>query len=355
VPIGVFGVLMALRVMPESYDPSAGRRIDWIGMALIGAGVFSLTYALVEANSRGWGDPVIVGLLVAAVVLTAAFAASQRFGRHPMLTRDLVRNRQFIGACAAFLLFAIGVMGLLFLCVIAFVNLWGYSELEAALAISPVPLLGLIVSPLVGRMADRVPPRMVALPALVSMSVGLLWFSSFPAHPDYLYVLPALCLVGAGMGAVFPAVNVGAMGSISGDELGLGSGIVNMSRQVGFTLGVAILVAVFTGVVDNRAADVRAQAAQIASKSGLSPAQRRRLVSKAFVNPTEQGGGRRFEPRTPVERRVADVAAEAARDAFAAGFRVAALAVLLATPFTLTMRRRPSEARRAAAPAAAAG
>jgi MFS family permease len=232
-------------------------------------------------------------------------------------------------------------MGLLFLSVLAFVNLWEYSELEAALAITPLPLIGLLVAPLVGRNADRLQPRLFALPALALMGGGLLWFATFPAEPDYLSILPPLVLVGAAMGAIFPSINVGAMASVPGQELGLASGIVNMSRQLGFTLGVAILVAVFTGVLDDKLADARREVAATAGSAGLNGSETRRLIGRAFVDPTEESG-RRFEPRTPIERRAASEARESARDAFGAGLRVAGLAALLALPFALVMRRRPS-------------
>jgi EmrB/QacA subfamily drug resistance transporter len=291
VPIGIAGVALALRLMPETFDLTAGQRVDWIGMTLIGGAVFCLTYGLVQANDHGWGSPLIVGLLTGAVVLAAGFAVSQRRGRSPMLVPALTANRQFMGASAAFVLFGIGVMGTLFLAVLAFVNLWHYSELDAAFAITPIAVLGVVVSPLVGRRADRFAPRSMAVPALLVMAAGLLWLAAeFTTEPHYLRVLPGLVLVGIGMGATFPSINVGAMGSIGGQELGLGSGIVNMSRQLGFALGVAILVAVFNGVVGD----------------SLAP--------------------------------------DTARDGFVAGFRVAALAVLLAIPFALTMRRRPHEA-----------
>jgi len=287
VPIGLLGIVLGLRTLPETYDLTATRSVDWLGMGLLGGAVISLKYTLVEGSSRGWGSPLIVGLLAASAALTAAFAASQRYGRAPMLTSALLANRQFLAASASFVLFAMAVMGPLFLAVIAFVDLWGYSQIEAALAISPIALLGVLVSPLVGRVADRVQPRVVAIPSLLLMVAGLVWLGAFPERPDYLAVLPALALLGIGIGAIFPATSVGAMGSISGQELGLGSGIVNMARQLGFALGIATLVAVFTGAVADGVA---------------------------------------------------------LRDAFGQGFRVAAIAALLAVPFALAMRRRPADA-----------
>jgi EmrB/QacA subfamily drug resistance transporter len=351
VPIGIVGVALALRVMPETFDLTATRQVDWWGMILLGGSIFCLTYGLVEANDKGWGSSEIVGLFVSAVVLGAAFATSQRLGRFPMLVPSLLRNRQFIGASGAMTLFAVAVMGPLFLAVIAFVNMWGYSQLDAALAVSPIALVGMVVSPLVGRRADSVPPRLMAIPAMVVMAIGLIWLGEMPARPDYLKVLPALILMGVGMGAIFPSVNVGAMGSISGQELGLGSGIVNMSRQLGFALGVAVLVAVFTGVVNDRGPVARAKAETLIEQAGFSPQRREQLLDRVFFSRSEQPS-ERVEPRNAVEREVVALAAGAARDGFGAGFRVAALFVLLAVPFSVVMRRPPAAAHAAAAAAA---
>ena len=342
VPMGVLGVILALRVMPETRDPHAGSKVDWWGMLTIGASVFCLTYGLVEANDRGWGSPLIVGLFVASALMAAAFALSQRVGRFPMLTRGLVRNRQFAGASVTLFLFAIGMMGMLFLMVIAFVNLWGYSELEAALAVSPIPAMGLLVAPIVGRLSNRVQPRVVAVPALLLMSAGLLLLSGFPAEPAYGSVIGALLLIGAGVGATFPAVSIGSMGSIQGQELGLGSGIVNMSRQVGFAVGVALLVAVFTGSLDNEIATARHQVAALTSERGVSAAERSRVTERVLVDPSDPAT-RPSEPATGLERRADRIVDEHVRDAFGAALRVAAFVTLLGIPFSLAMRRRPGE------------
>ena len=118
-----------------------------------------------------------MGLFSASALLAIAFALTQRYGG-TRCSPGLVENRQFAGANIRLFLFAIGMMGVLFMLVLAFVNLWGYSELEAALAISPVPVMGLFVAPVVGRLASRVPPRVIGLPALVAMAAALFWLSA---------------------------------------------------------------------------------------------------------------------------------------------------------------------------------
>jgi EmrB/QacA subfamily drug resistance transporter len=342
VPIGILGIALATRVMPETRDPHAGTEVDWWGMVTIGGSVFCLTYGLVEANNRGWDSSLIVGLFVAAALLALGFAASQRLGRYPMLTPALVRNGQFMGASASLLLFAIAMMGTLFMTVIAFVNLWGYSALEAALAVTPVPAMAMLSSPFVGRFSDRLQPRAFGVPALVLMAVGLFALSGLPAEASLSSVLWPLALIGLGVGATFPAVSIGSMGSVRGQELGLASGIVNMSRQVGFAIGVALLVAVFTGSIDNHVADARKEVAALTRDSGLTATARERLSRAVFVDPSNPSVDRP-EPRTPIEHQARTIVDEQVRDSFGAAFRVAALVALLAIPFSLTMRRRPSD------------
>ena len=185
VPIGVLGIALAVRVMPETRDPYAGTDVDWWGMTTLGIAIFCLTFGLVEGNDRGWGSPLIVSLFVAAAVFTGLFALTQRYGRYPMLTPALVKNRQFVGASTSLFLFGIGMMGTLFLTVLLFVNLWGYTELEAALAITPVAVTAMLVSPLVGRFANRLSPRAFGVPALIVMAIGVYSLSTLPAEPDF--------------------------------------------------------------------------------------------------------------------------------------------------------------------------
>jgi predicted MFS family arabinose efflux permease len=287
----------------------------------VGAAIFCLTFGLVEANNRGWGSPEIIALFAATAVFTAAFALTQRYGRYPMLTPALVRNNQFMGACTTLLLFGIGMMGALFMIVLAFVNLWGYSEIEAALAITPVPIMAMVVSPLVGRLSSRLPPRAFAVPALLVMAAALFSLAALPAEPSFGAAAWRLALLGAGVGAAFPAVTIGSMGSIQGQEIGLGSGIVNMARQVGFAIGIALFVAVFTGSLDDQRREARERVAALPSPT--------RSASQEIVR-------------------------EEMRDAYGRAFFVGGVVVLLGIPFSLTMRRGPADVHRGSEAAVAA-
>ena len=356
IPVGIAGIVWAARVMPETYDLTATRRVDLLGMLLLGGAIASLTYALVEANNHGWGTPLILGLIGLSLVLGVAFGLSQRYGRHPMLTKGITGNRQFMAASGAFVLFGMGVVGVLFLAVIAFQTMWGYSQIGSALATMPIPISGLVVAPFVARRADRVPPRVMAVVALVVMSIGLFWLSFLPASDDYLKVLPALVFIGCGMGGSFPSINVGAMGSVAGEELGLGSGIVNSARQIGFALGIAVLVAVFAGTFDNHANAQRARADHFARALGVHHDSRHYLLERVFQDPNDNDY-KPFSPQTSIGAATQSIADEAARASYADAFRVAALFVLLAIPLALLMRLNPAEAQaqaRAGAQAAAA-
>jgi Major Facilitator Superfamily len=303
-------------------------------MLTIGGAVFCLTFALVKGNDRGWGSSLIVLLLVASALLTVCFALSQRYGRYPMLTRALVRNRQFMGASTSLLLFGTAMMGTLFITVIAFVNLWGYSELEAAFAITPVPLMAMLVSPIVGRLSSRLQPRAFGVPALILMATGLLALSGLPAEPSIWRAVWPLALVGLGVGATFPAVSIGSMGSIRGQEVGLGSGIVNMSRQVGFAVGVALLVAVFTGTIDD---ELRSAEREVMK---LEQAQMNGSYTLLFAFKSDDPTVSLPKDTPPEVRHIVD---EHLRDSYGAAIRTAAFVTLLAIPFSLTMRRRPGE------------
>lgn len=364
-PLGVIGVVLAWRWWPETWDLSANRRIDWAGMGLLAASVSLFTYGLVEANVKGWDDAQILFFIQLSIVLAIGFVVWQHRARNPMIPPALMRNRQFLSANLAMFMLGAGAVGGLFLLAQVFVNLWGFSQLEAGLCLLPIGVCGGLVWPLVARAADNAPAYRLAVPALASLAIGLTWFSFMPSTyegvGDYLFVLPGLIFIGMGIGVGFPTLNVGAMNAAMGPQLGVASGVVNTSRQLGSALGIALLITVFTTTSGWHYSGKRDPIHDTAFVYAVPDpvafgAVRQDLAEFAGAAPREE--------TAPVgyDRWLRREAAGIARDGFGWSFRIAALLLLLMIPVVRKLTLTPAEARanavamaqRAAAAAAAA-
>jgi EmrB/QacA subfamily drug resistance transporter len=349
VPVGILGVLLALRWWPETWDLSAGREVDLRGMLLLGGAMFCLTVALVEANPFAGHLALWLSLMQAAILLGILFVWWERRAPNPMLTPGLLANRQFRSANIGMIFFAAGAIGSLLLLSLVFTNLWGYEPIEAGLALLPVPLCGLVVWPFVGRAADTRPPGEIAMPALIAMAVGMLWVSFLPSTADdawtYLRILPGLALIGVGMGIGFPALNVGAMGAVAGPEVGLASGVLNTARQLGAAFGIAVLVATFGGALHAHMSWFADERIEDAVDEWEIPGPLAGQVIQSTLHDYTGGSGDRFEPEEGFDQEIIRETAGSAREGFAWAFRQAALLILSVLPLLGALTRTPAQAR----------
>jgi EmrB/QacA subfamily drug resistance transporter len=349
VPFGILGVLLCWRWWPETWDPSAGREVDVRGMVLLGSAVLFLTVALVEANPFGGDLALWLSLMQAAILLSAAFVWWERRAPNPMITPGLLANKQFRNANLGMLFFAAGAIGTLLLLSLVFINLWGYDPIEAAFALVPVPLMGLVVWPIVGRFADTKAPGEIAKPALIVMAIGMLWVSFLPstAHDAWTYIriLPGLLMIGVGMGIGFPALNVGAMGAVAGPEVGLASGVLNTARQLGAAIGVAILIATFGGVLHAHMSWFADDEIEDVIDDWDMPAPMADQVIQSTLHDYTGGTHDRFEPKPGFDEEIIRQTAGSAREGYAWAFRQAALLILTVLPLLGALRRTPAQAR----------
>jgi Major Facilitator Superfamily len=340
--------VLALRWWPETWDLSAGREVDVKGMVLLGLAVFCLLVALVEANPFGGNLPLWLSLMQAAILLGVAFVVWERRAPNPMLRPELMENKQFRSANIGMLFFAAGAIGSLLLLSLVFLNLWGYEPIEAALAILPVPLCGLIVWPFVGRAADNRAPGEIAKPALIVMAIGMLWISFLPATSDnalsYLRILPGLAMLGIGMGIGFPALNVGAMGSVAGPMVGLASGVLNTARQLGAAIGIAILIATFGGALHAHMSWFADEEIDDIVDEWEIPRAEAGAVIQGTMHDYTGGTEDRFEPGPGFDEEIVRQTAGSAREGFAWAFRQGALLILSVLPLMGALRRTPQQA-----------
>jgi hypothetical protein len=161
----------------------------------------------------------------------------------------------------------------------------------------------------------------------------------------YLRVLPGLLLIGAGMGIGFPALNVGAMGAVSGQELGVASGVLNTARQLGAAIGVAVLIATFGGALHAHMSWFAEDEIEDVVDDWEIPLPIAGGVIQGTLHDYTGGTTDRFEPGPGFDEEIIEQTAGAAREGFAWAFRQAALMVLSALPLMGALRRTPAQAR----------
>jgi MFS family permease len=245
VPVGILAILVGWRRLPAVPGHPVPRP-DALGAALITAGVGVLTLGLVEGNNWGWGSGRVIGALVASIVLLAGFVLHTARNANPLLDRSLFRVRTFNASSVVALLFSTAFGAMLLSVVLWMQTVWGWSPLHAGLAFAPGPLLVPVFA--FGVAARAIPRfgagRVIGVGATI-YAVGATWWALRTGlHPNYLgEVLPGTILTGAGVGLTLPTFMAAGTSALPPQSFATGSAAINMLRQVGLAVGVAVLIA----------------------------------------------------------------------------------------------------------------
>jgi EmrB/QacA subfamily drug resistance transporter len=243
VPVGALGILASFLFIDESRDETH-ERLDIPGLATSAVGLFALTYGLIEANSYGWASTRIVTAFVVAAVALVAFVLLEAKQHAPMLPLELFKNRTYTGANTVILLVALAMFGVFFFVSLYMQQVLGYSAVQAGAAFLPMTVLIVIVAPLAGRMTDRVGSRAFMTVGMGLLAVQLLYFSRLGSDASYWELLPAMLIGGVGMASTMTPSAAAATRSVPVDKAGVGAAVLNAFRQVGGSIGVALMGAI---------------------------------------------------------------------------------------------------------------
>ncbi|HEY1367072.1 MAG TPA: MFS transporter [Gaiellaceae bacterium] len=246
VPVGILAVFVSQIAIDESRDTSHEQSLDVPGLLTSSGGLFALTYALIEANTYGWTSPRILGLFAAAVALLVAFALLERHQRLPMLDLSLFRNRTFTGANLVAMLVTLAMFGVFFFVSLYVQNILGYSPTKAGAIFLPMTLLIIVVAPLAGRLSDRLGSRWLMAGGMTLVGISLLFYQRLGVHSDFWTILPSLITGGLGMALTMTPMTSAAMSAVAVDKAGVGSGVLASFRQVGGSLGIALMGAILS-------------------------------------------------------------------------------------------------------------
>jgi EmrB/QacA subfamily drug resistance transporter len=249
IPVGILGIVAAFLFIDESRDTSHEQRPDYPGLLTSGIGLFALTYGLIEANNYGWTSTRILIAFGIAAVSLVGFVLLERHQRLPMLDLSLFRNVSFAGANTVMLLIGLAMFGVFFYVSLYVQQILGYSPTQAGASFLPWTLLIIVLAPQAGRLSDRIGPKPLVTSGLVVLAVSLLLFARMGTDETFWVLLPAMVLGGIGMSLAMAPVTAAAMGSVPRDKAGVGSAVLNSMRQVGGSLGIAIMGAIVAASV----------------------------------------------------------------------------------------------------------
>jgi len=245
IPIVIIALFLQWRFVPESRDPNA-ERLDVPGFLLSITFVSLLVYTIIEAPHRGWASTASVLGFVGTAVLATGFVLRERATAHPLLDVKVFRDMRVTAATSSIFIAFFSLFGFTFLITQYFQFVRGYDPLDAGLHTLPFAFGAGITAPIAARLALKFGPRRVIPVGLLCMGIAQIWASRFEVDTTYFgTVVASMVLMAMGLSLVTSPASESVMGSLPRDMAGVGSAINDTGREVGGTLGVAIIGSIF--------------------------------------------------------------------------------------------------------------
>jgi EmrB/QacA subfamily drug resistance transporter len=251
VPVIAVALAAVARFVPTSRDLTI-HRFDPVGMILSIAGIGVLVWAVIEAPSHGWLSSASLSAFAIAAALIAAFIVWERRSDHPMLDVSVFTNMRFTAGSIAVTFAFFALMGFIFMVTQYFQFVRGYGTLEAGVRTVPFALFTGTAAPLSAKLAERFGTKYVVAAGLFSMSIGFAWTSFDQADSSYLLIVGQMFFMGGGLGLVNAPATEAIMGSLPPAKAGVGSAVNDTARELGSTLGVAIVGSLFASIYSSK-------------------------------------------------------------------------------------------------------
>jgi EmrB/QacA subfamily drug resistance transporter len=248
VPIGILLLVFGRWRIAEAR--TGGRIIDSFSVFLISAGLLGVVFGLIRGNGLGWGNPQIVTALAVGGVCLVLFVIRQRASKVPMLDLGLFSSRPFATANIVGFLSSFAMFGSIFFITLFVQGVWGWKPLAAGLGTMPWTGTIMLTAPVAGAVAGRLGARRVVVAGMAAQALSLFWIgTAATAGSSYTSLLPAFILGGLGMGLSFAPLSATVMSGLHASRRGEASGAYNTLRELGGVFGIAVLGAVFQGIV----------------------------------------------------------------------------------------------------------
>lgn len=244
IPAGVIGITLGWFLLPRTRIKAPRVRMDWVGLATLMPAVGALLLALSEASRLGFANPIVLGLLGASLVLFVVFARWEARTAHPLLDLSLFRTGTFARGIATGLLSYLVLFGVLFVTPLYLESAYSLPSAQAGLLLSVLPVGLALVAPVAGLTADRFGVRLPTSAGMAMAAAGLLVLAL--SGGNLWLAGAALGGIGLGLGFFTPANNATVAAAGHAHQAGMVSGVLNMTRGIGTSLGVALGAAAYS-------------------------------------------------------------------------------------------------------------
>ncbi|MFZ0039985.1 MAG: MFS transporter, partial [Solirubrobacteraceae bacterium] len=248
IPIGVLAFVLTARFVPESRAEHP-RRIDPVGQVLVIIGLATLTYSIIEAPTAGWDSAQTLTLFAVAILAFVGLVAYELRRTEPLIEVRFFRSAPFSGASAIAVCAFASLGGFLFLNTLYLQDVRHYSPLEAGLYTLPMAAVTLVIAPLAGRLVGNRGARLPLVGGAIALIISALILTQLSVTTSMTVLVGAYLLFGLGFGLLNPPITNTAVSGMPPSQAGVAAAIASTSRQVGQTLGVAVLGALAGGTV----------------------------------------------------------------------------------------------------------
>jgi len=245
VPIGIFAAAITPSLIAETKSEAETRHFDVAGAFTITLGLSALVFALLDAESVGWGSFQTIATIAGSLILLAAFVAIESRSRAPLVPFSIFRVRTVTGANVVGILVGASLFSMFYFISLYMQQVLGYSPIKAGLSYLPLAITIILAAGIASGLVTKVGFKPILAIGMACIALGLIWFTQIDVDGTFLKdILGPSLLAAVGLGFAFVPVTIAAVSGIEDREQGLASGLINTSQQVGGALGLAILATV---------------------------------------------------------------------------------------------------------------
>jgi EmrB/QacA subfamily drug resistance transporter len=330
-PVGLTTIAMVLWTRPEG-RVEAGQKLDKLGLVTLVPGLTLLVLGFMESSNWGWGSAKTIGAIGVGALLLVAFVIIERREASPLVELRLFGVRNFRGDTIVLFFAQFALMGLTIFGAIFTQDVLGFTPIEAGLGMLPVTLPLLVTAPMAGRIYDRAGPRGIVTVGTLAAAIGFGITAAVLGELDYWVLVPGYVLIGAGIGLVMSPTNTDAMSSAPLKLRGQASGTIQTVRQVGGTIGIALLGTLVANIQNDKLSDLLL---------GLGESEAQVDSAERILAEDPAGQAEITRGLSPAEaRQVADGSQDAIVDGIAAAYWAAAGVMVIAAIVAFTVLRR---------------